>query len=159
MLLGNILFLWELSKQLGTLAAFRSFIDTILILINVYTSYQGPFEQLTTLVKSLALFIAGGVADEETSIYLLAEETCLDFLVELLTKSVCNMDKYLNYHGVYAVDIAKCIENLGQFVQLRETLLEKGVVQLLVSMIQIGDQFQLIQLIQLISVDSKQQAL
>lgn len=137
--LGNILFLWELSKQPGTLAAFRSFSDTILILINVYTSYQGPFEQLTTLVKSLALFIAGGVADEETSIYLLAEETCLDFLVELLTKSMCNMDKYLNYHGVYAVDIAKCIENLGQFVQLRETLLEKGVVQLLVSMIQIGD--------------------
>ena len=94
MLLGNILFLWELSKQPGTLAAFRSFVDTILILINVYTSYQGPFEQLITLVKSLALFIAGGVADEETSIYLLAEETCLDFLVELLTKSVCNMDKY-----------------------------------------------------------------
>ena len=141
MLLGNILFLWKLSKQPGTLAAFRSFVDTILILINVYTSYQGPFEQLTTLVKSVALFIAAGVADEETSIHLLAEETCLDFLVELLTKSVCNMDKYLNYHGVYAVDIAKCIENLGQFVQLRETLLEKGVVQLLVSMIQIGDHY------------------
>ena len=141
MLLGNILFLWELSKQPGALAAFRSFVDTILILINVYTSYQGPFEQLTTLVKSLALFIAAGVADEETSIYLLAEETCLDFLVELLTKSVCNMDKCLNYHGVYAVDIAKCIENLGQFVQLQEALLEKGVVQLLVSMIQIGDHY------------------
>lgn len=141
MLLGNIHFLWELSKQPRTLAAFQSFVDTILILINVYTSYHGPFEQLTTLVKSLALFIAAGVADEETSIYLLAEETCLDFLVELLTKSVRNMDNYLNYHGVYAVDIAKCIENLGQFVQLREALLEKGVVQLLVSMIQIGDHY------------------
>lgn len=141
MLLGNIHFLWELSKNPVSLAAFRGFSDTILILVNVFTSYQGPFEELTTLVKSLAVIIAGEVVDEETSIYLLAEETCLDFLVEILTKSVCAGEKHLNYHGVFAIDIAKCIENLSQFAGLREALLEKGVAQLLVSMIQIGDHY------------------
>lgn len=141
MLLANIHFLWELSKKPAALVHFRNFSDTVLILINVFVSYQGPFEQLTTLVKSLAVMIAAEVADEETSVYLLAEESCLDFVVEILTRSVSAGDKYLNYHGVYAVDIAKCIENLSGFEGLQEALLGKGVVELLVSMIQIGDPY------------------
>lgn len=139
MLLANIHFLWELSKNPAGLAQFQNFSDTVLILINVFVSYQGPFEQLTTLVKSLAIIIAAEVADEETNVYLLAEESCLDFVVEILTKSVSAGDMYLNYQGVYAVDIAKCIENLSRFEGLQEALLGKGVVELLVSMIQIGD--------------------
>ena len=141
MLLANIHFLWELSKKPAALVQFWNFSDTVLILINVFVSYQGPFEQLTTLVKSLAVMIAAEVADEETSVYLLAEESCLDFVVEILTRSVGAGDKYLNYHGVYAIDIAKCIGNMSQFEGLQEALLGKGVVELLVSMIQIGDPY------------------
>lgn len=141
MLLANIHFLWELSKKPAALVQFRNFSDTVLILINVFVSYQGPFEQLTTLVKSLAVMIAAEVADEETSVYLLAEESCLDFVVEILTRSVSAGDKYLNYHGVYAIDIAKCILKLSRFEGLQEALLAKGVVELLVSMIQIGDPY------------------
>lgn len=107
----------------------------------MFVSYRGPFEQLTTLVKSLVVMIASELADEETSVYLLAEESCLDFVVEILTRSVSAGDKYLNYHGVYAIDIAKCIENESRFEGLREVLLGKGVIELLVSMIQIGDPF------------------
>lgn len=66
MLLANIHFLWELSKKPAALVQFRNFSDTVLILINVFVSYQGPFEQLTTLVKSLAVIIAAEVADVET---------------------------------------------------------------------------------------------
>ena len=139
MILANIHFLWELSKQPAASAQFRDFSDSVLILINVFVNYQGPFEQLRTLVQSLALMIAAEVADDETSVYFLAEESCLDFVVEILTRSVSAGDKYLNYHGVYAVDIAKCIENLSRFESLQEALLGKGVVELLVSMIQIGD--------------------
>lgn len=141
MLLANVHFLWELSKKPVAVVQFQNFSDTVLILINVFVSYRGPFEQLTTLVKSLAVMIAAEVADEETSVYLLAEESCLDFVVEILTRSVSAGDKYLNYHGVYAIDIAKCIENLSRFEGLREVLLGKGVIELLVSMIQIGDPF------------------
>lgn len=141
MLLANIHFLVELSKIPSALVQFRNFSDTVLILINVFVSYQGPFEQLTTLVKSLAIIIAAEVADEETSVYLLAEESCLDFVVDILTKSVSAEDKYLNYHGVYAIDVAKCIENLSRFEGLQDALLAKGVVELLVSMIQIGDPY------------------
>ncbi|KAL9982860.1 hypothetical protein ACROYT_G004969 [Oculina patagonica] len=141
MLLANIHFLVELSKIPLALAQLQNFSDTVLILINVFVSYQGPFEQLTTLVKSLAIIIAAEVADEETSVYLLAEESCLDFVVDILTKSVSAGDKYLNYHGVYAVDVAKCIENLSRFEGLQDALLAKGVVELLVSMIQIGDPY------------------
>jgi len=42
---------------------------------------------------------------------------------------------------VYAIDIAKCIENLSRFEGLQEALLTKGVPELLVSMIQIGDPY------------------
>ena len=141
MLLANIQFLWEMSKNPATFMHFRDFSDTVLILINVFVNYQGPFEQLTTLVKSLVMFIAAEVADDETSVYLLAEETCLDFVVDILAKSVSTGEKYLNYQGVYAVDIAKCIENLSRFEGLQEVLLGKGVAELLVSMIQIGDPY------------------
>ena len=140
-LLANIHFLSELSKKPAALVHFRNFSDTVLILINVFVSYQGPFEQLKTLVKSLAVMIAAEVADEETSVYLLAEESCLDFVVRILTRSVSAGDKYLNYHGVYAIDIAKCIDKLSRFEGLQEALLAKGVAELLVSMIQIGDPY------------------
>lgn len=141
MLLADLHFLWELSKTPPAVFQFQNFSDTVLILINVFVSYQGPFEQLTTLVKSLAVMIAAEIADDETSVYLLAEESCLDFLVEILTRSVSAGDKYLNYHGVYAIDIAKCVEKLSRFEGLQEALLGKGVVELLVSMIQIGDPY------------------
>jgi len=141
MLLADLHFLWELSKKPPAVFQFQNFSDTVLILINVFVSYQGPFEQLTTLVKSLAVMIAAEIADDETSVYLLAEESCLDFVVEILTRSVSAGDKYLNYHGVYAIDIAKCIEKLSRFEGLQEALLGKGVVELLVSMIQIGDPY------------------
>lgn len=141
MLLANIHFLWEMSKIPATSAHFQNFSDTVLILINVFVSYQGPFEQLTTLVKSITMFIAAEVADDETSVYLLAEDSCLDFIVNILTKSVSTGEQYLNYQGVYAVDIAKCIKNLSRFEGLQEVLLGKGVAELLVSMIQIGDSF------------------
>ena len=141
MLLANIHFLWEMSKIPAISAHFQNFSDTVLILINVFVSYQGPFEQLTTLVKSITMFIAAEVADDETSVYLLAEDSCLDFIVDILTKSVSTGEQYLNYQGVYAVDIAKCIKNLSQFEGLQEVLLGKGVAELLVSMIQIGDSF------------------
>jgi len=141
MLLANIHFLWEMGKNPATSAHFRNFSDTVLILINVFVSYEGPLEQLTTLVKSLAMFIAAQVADDETSVYLLAEESCLDFIVDILANSVSTGEKYLNYQGVYAVDVAKCIENLSRFDGLQEVLLGKGVVELLVSMIQIGDPY------------------
>ena len=141
MLLANVHFLWELSKKPAAVVQFQNFSDTVLILINVFVSYQGPFEQLTTLVKSLAVMIAAEVADEETSIYLLAEESCLDFVVEILTRSVSAGDKYLNYHGVYAIDIAKCIEKLSRFEGVQEALIGKGVTELLVSMIQMGDPY------------------
>ena len=141
MLLSNIHFLWELSKNPASLVHFRNYCDTVLVFINVFVSYQGPNEQLRTLVKSLAIIIAAEVADEETIVYLLAEESCIDFVCDILTKAVNAGDKYLNHHGVYAVDIAKCIENLSRFEDLHESLLSKGVVELLVSMIQIGDPY------------------
>ena len=141
MLLANMHFLWELSKKPAAVVQFQNFSDTVLILINVFVSYRGPFEQLATLVKSLAVMIAAEVADEETSVYLLADESCLDFVVEILTRSVSAGDKYLNYHGVYAIDIAKCIEKLSRFEGLQEVLIGKGATELLVSMIQIGDPY------------------
>ncbi|CAH3043062.1 unnamed protein product [Porites evermanni] len=141
MLLANIQFLWQVSKSPATSALFCNVSDTLLILINVFVSYQGPFEQLTTLVKSLVMFIAASVADDETSVYLLAEESCIDFIVDILRKSVSTGETYLNYQGVYAVDIANCIEKMSRFAGLQEALLGQGVVELLVTMIQIGDPF------------------
>ena len=141
MLLANIQFLWQVSKSPATSVLFCNVSDTLLILINVFVSYQGPFEQLTTLVKSLVMFIAASAADDETSVYLLAEESCLDFIVDILRKSVSTGETYLNYQGVYAVDIASCIEKMSRFAGLQEALLGQGVVELLVTMIQIGDPF------------------
>ena len=141
MLLANIQFLWQVSKSPTTSALFCNVSDTLLILINVFVSYQGPFEQLTTLVKSLVMFIAASVANDETSVYLLAEESCIDFVVDILRKSVSTGETYLNYQGVYAVDIANCIEKMSRFAGLQEALLGQGVVELLVTMIQIGDPF------------------
>lgn len=141
MLLANIQFLWQVSKSPATSVLFCNVSDTLLILINVFVSYQGPFEQLTTLVKSLVMFIAASVGDDETSVYLLAEESCIDFIVDILRKSVSTGETYLNYQGVYAVDIANCIEKMSRFAGFQEALLGQGVVELLVTMIQIGDPF------------------
>lgn len=61
----------------------------------------------------MVVIIVGEVVDEEISIYLLVEEICLDFLVEIFIKFVCVGEKYFNYYGVFVIDIVKCIENLS----------------------------------------------
>lgn len=87
------------------------------------------------LVKLLVVMIVVEVVDEEISVYLLVEESCFDFVVEIFIRFVSVGDKYFNYYGVYVIDIVKCIENLSRFEGLREVFLGKGVIELLVSMI------------------------
>ena len=139
MVLYNLLFLFEVSKSAATSALFSNVSDSVLTLINVFVSFEGPFETVTTRVKSFAIFIAAAVADDETSVYLAAEESCIDFIVYILGKSVRGREKYLNYQDVFAVDIANCVEKMCRFECLREALLGKGMVELLVTMVQIGD--------------------
>ena len=111
----------------------------VMALVNIYINFQFHIEDLVILVRSFCLMITAKIISEDNSVFLLAEETCIDFLLDILRKCFVTKEKYPNYKGIYALDLANAVENFAAIESLKERLIDNGAVELLVTVIQEGD--------------------
>eukprot|EP00794_Sanderia_malayensis_P012246 gene12246-13507_t len=110
----------------------------VMALMNVFMNFEFHVEELVLLVKSYSLMVTGQIVNEDNYVFVLAEDSSIDFLLDILRKCFLTEQKYPNYKGIYALDLAKALENFAAIEGFKEKLLDSGAIELLVTLMQQG---------------------